>query len=773
MNRKRATLIISGLVLSAALLAYGYFLVKKPRLSHLRHEAMAAYENREYEQAERLLLQYVKKDPNAETGFVALANIYHEFGNVEMEAQMWQTASSLNPQDPEYRANMLNSMVKAANYALLHGILGRKAQTDNKFTDQELYLFVISSYRSGYPKDGDDACKKYVALDPEAFHKNDLGRLAEFLSAYETLSDSSRDIFLRNAMKSEDPAIRFEAVYSTIRRMEQLKDDGNFENDEEMEMLLKQAVDANYYAGTALLADFYFSKYRFDEAIEVLEPYLKTIDDSNLFLLYAESCAFTGRKDKLEALEKKLRQKTGYLPLLADYCDILVAYLENDERRLAVAVRKSGKHIQSPLSRFIRLRVAVENDSFNEILSVVQEVFSFPPFHDLHDRALFVCLDYLTKKMRKPDAQNDFSQAAELTRILSACLKGNRFLTDIILLDQYRSGVAKEDDLTAALKRFPDDILLQRITAEYLLFNEKAERALPIIEQMLNDGKTEDLQAERGIRILFMLALDQAGRHDEAAAVFRELAEKFETDQELLEQYFQFCVNNKRSSDLVAAADRLDSSKDNAIKPFGKFFRAAALLLTDDMSKKNEALDLLVSTPADNPDFTFYAANRLYQYGRLDEAEAKYKAILTTYRTPSLPYVNLSNLYRDKGEDRKAGEAAKKAFELDRESMLPAFVYATRLFEAEQYGEAVDVLKFPRHRVNYREDIVDLWCECMRHVVEKSFAERKFLQAEEQCKHILIIRPDNEFGKENLEKVRAILFPKKDGASGEKPVPAA
>ena len=50
----------------------------------------------------------------------------------------------------------------------------------------------------------------------------------------------------------------------------------------------------------------------------------------------------------------------------------------------------------------------------------------------------------------------------------------------------------------------------------------------------------------------------------------------------------------------------------------------------------------------------------------------------------------------------------------------------------------------------------------MYHVIEKSIRERKFMQAEEQCNHLLIIAPDDAFGKENREKVREILFPKKN-----------
>ena len=201
MNRNAIAVIISGVVLLASvLLTFGYFGAKMMHRDRLRREAMAAYEKKDYPQAERLLLQYVQKDPDAEEEYVALANVYHEFGNVEMEAQMWQAASSLSPLNSEYNTNMLICAVKAANYSLLHGMLGRKTGGDNTFTDQELYLYVISSYRSGYPKDGAAAYKKYVSSDPEIFHKNDLGRMAEFFATYETLSDGKRDILDRKSV---------------------------------------------------------------------------------------------------------------------------------------------------------------------------------------------------------------------------------------------------------------------------------------------------------------------------------------------------------------------------------------------------------------------------------------------------------------------------------------------------------------------------------------------------------------------------------------------
>ena len=764
MNWKKIVLILSALVFLAGLLPCVQFGRKMVRRTRLRNTAMTAYEQKDYYLAERLLLQYIQKYEDAEEELVALANIYHEFGNAEMEAQMWSKASSLDPQNQEYRTNMLTNAVKSASYALLHGNLGRKAQVDEPLIDQELYLYVISSYRSGYPRDGENAYKKYLKASPEAFHKNDLGRMAEFLATYDSLSDGERDSYLSQALHSEDPVIRFEALFTAIRLLEQ-RDGDDPENDMDMEQLLKEAMEANYFAGTPILADFYFSRCRFADVIELLKPYLKSIDDINLYLLYAESCVFIGKADEIKALREKLREKPAYLQPMGYYCEILTAYLENDEKGLADAVRKYGKNIDSPLSRFIRLRVALANKSFNEIRTVAQDLFFNPPYHDLHNRALFVCLDYISKEMEKPENRRDLSRMVDLARILSVYLHDNRLLTEIILTDQYQKQLAREEDLMAAWEQFPDDPILQRIAAEYLILNGKPKQALGILER--TPASAGDEKKAAGRQILQMLALEKSGRTDEAADVFRKLMEQFRFDPELLAWYLHFCLDHDRTADLISMADRLDAVGDGKLERYGIFFRAAALLAGGDESGKKDALDLLASSPTDVPEFTFYAANRLCENGRFDDAEAKYKAILETYRYPSLPYVNLSKVYKAEGDGEKALEAAKKAFELDKESMLPALVYAELLSGAERYEDAVNVLNFPRHAVNYREDIIALWCECMYHVIEKSIADRKVLLAEEQCRHLLLVAPDDEFGKETMEKIREILFPKKDKDKGQ------
>jgi hypothetical protein len=83
---------------------------------------------------------------------------------------------------------------------------------------------------------------------------------------------------------------------------------------------------------------------------------------------------------------------------------------------------------------------------------------------------------------------------------------------------------------------------------------------------------------------------------------------------------------SKASEYAVSAAppirppDKLDTVKDGKLEHYGKFFRAEAILVTEDESELNEALDLLASTPTGDPEFTFYAANRLLDNDRFEAA---------------------------------------------------------------------------------------------------------------------------------------------------------
>ena len=754
MTRKRIAILLLGFILLACLLACGYFGVKTIRRTYQRRTAMAAYEKKNYEEAERLLLDYVRKDQNSEPEFVALANIYHEFGNTGAEAEMWQMASSLNPLKPDYRENMLNAAMRSASYRLMHSIIGRKVKNGDDLDDRELYLYLISAFRTGYSKDADTLYKERCKKDPTVFGKTELGQIAEFLAKNSSLSDAERREFLEKMVKSEDPVVRYEALYSTMRfQLSRFAESG--ETDEEViEGLLKQLQETNYFAGTPLLADYYIVLSRFEDVIKVAEPYLKTIDDMNLYLMYLESCVIGEKLDNLKEMAQKFHEKGFRFRVLTDYCGILISYLEKDKQTLAERVRKSGKQISTPLALFIRLQVALGGDSFSEIRTAATEFFAAPPFGDLRNQAVLACVEYIKEQMAKEENQNDPSQMAELAQILISHVESSRLLATIILIDQYKKGLVKEADLLDALNKYPDSRILTQTTAEYLILNGKAEQALPLIERLLNEDGNEELN-DRAL-FLQMLAFDQLGRTDEAAEIFKTLIDHSQFNINLLDKYFTFCVSAKRQNDLNAMADKLDSVQEGKLKQYTPFFRAAALILTGDEAKRNEGLKILTSTTNEDPDLAFYAATRLSEFDWLDDAESKYKAILNTYHNPSLIYVNLSELYKAKGDAESALKAAQDGFE-KRKNGLSSFVYAQRLSEAGRYEEAVEVLNFPRRAEKFRDNVIELWISCMKKAIEKSIAEERFMQAEEQCKHLLIYAPDDAFAKENLEEVRKVL----------------
>ena len=762
MTRKRLAILILGIILFACLLACGYYGAKTLRRTYQRRAAMAAYEKKDYEKAERLLLAYVAKDPNAEAEFVALANIYEEFGNTGMAAQMWQMASSLNPLNAEYRDNMLKNAIRSAGYQLIYTDLGRKVKADEKLDDRELALYVLSACRTGRLKDAEAVYKKYSEADRNALQKDELGKFADFLMNYSNLSGSERDAFLDRMVKSDDPVIRFEALYAAMRiLMTRLAQAASDEGTEEIEAFLKKLVETNYYSGTPLLTDYYFSLHRYADVIATAGPYLKHIDNISMYLMYMESCAFEEKTDLLREMEQKLLEKGPRFGSLADYCGVLIPYLEKDRKTLEERVRKYDKAITSPLMHYILLQVALESGSYSEIRTVATAFFAAPPIENLRAQALQSCMEYIVEEMRKPENQNDPSQMAELAQILIKQVKESRILTTIILADQQKKGLAKEEDILAAVEQYPDTPMLLLIAAEYMVMHGNGEQALSLLEQLENAGENGELNS--GALFLKMLAMAELERIDEAAEIFRKLLEDSQFNLSILKDYFSFCTSAKREKDLAAMADMLENSQDAKLKQYAVFFRAASLIVTGDEAKRDEALKMLVATPNDDPEMAFYAAVRLSEFDWLDDSEAKFNAILKTYSNPVLIYANLSEVYKAKGDEAKALQAAKEGYEHSK-SQLAAYVYAQRLSDAGRYEEAVSVLNLPRRAGDYRANVVELWTTCMKKAIEKSIAEQRYLPAEELCKHLLVIVPDDAFAKERLEFVHEKLFPKKDRA---------
>ena len=203
----------------------------------------------------------------------------------------------------------------------------------------------------------------------------------------------------------------------------------------------------------------------------------------------------------------------------------------------------------------------------------------------------------------------------------------------------------------------------------------------------------------------------------------------------------------------------LSTSESPDLKALAPFFRAEELLLRE---KKNEALSLLETAKTDHPDFAFRAANLFSQYDLLDQALSCYLTLAGKHPDKQMVFANIAEVYLAKGMKAEALSSAKQAWEANRDGRIGQFVYAKMLAENGQYQDAEKVLKIPNRKVELPDEIKKLWTDIMHHAIENSIAGERYMQAEEQCKHLLTIAPDDEFGKEKLKKVRELLKTKKD-----------
>ena len=99
MKKTRLILVIVliSIVLLSCLGFLGYFGIKAMRRTHLRSEARKAFAEEDWKKAERLLNEYVARDPDSEEDFVRLAQVYRHFGNTGEEMHCWYKANTLNP----------------------------------------------------------------------------------------------------------------------------------------------------------------------------------------------------------------------------------------------------------------------------------------------------------------------------------------------------------------------------------------------------------------------------------------------------------------------------------------------------------------------------------------------------------------------------------------------------------------------------------------------------------------------------------------------------
>ncbi len=730
--------ILVSVVLLACLGALGYFGIKTIRRSHLRAEARAAFAAEDWKKAEKLLNEYVGKDPDSEEDFVRLAQVYRHFGNTGDEMRCWHRASALNPLKPEYWDNYAVCALNARDFGHLYSSLSRKVILNAELSAKDKMRFLICTIMTNRVRDAEKYYEEMLKAEPEVFRTDNLGRYAEYLVTYGRLTDVERENFINDGIQSDDPFVRLESILQCLVKLE--ISDGNVESvDESEEKLLKQAIELNRFAATPFFANFYFSRLKFDSVIEIAEPYLADIENIPLAILYAESCVYDGQPEKLKPLIEHFRSLGQRYSIQTAYFEALYDLSQGVEKNdnLVKHMQEVGGTLQTPLANLINLQIALNNDNEEIIVGTLETIMKSPPFYDLRDRARTAVRHYLgTKSQENPNFAED-PRIIKIAQLIAGSDKKDPLLMRILISDQRNRNMLTRQILQENLAAFPDDPYLLEVAAEFELFNGAPEKCLEYVERFY-DQKRE----ERSITfdLLHMLALELSGKIDEATREFTALVDNNEMDREILYRYLRFCIEHERKEELSKMADRLGASDVPDLKALAPFFRAEALLLQE---KKDEALALLKTAKTDNPNFAFRAATLFSTYDVLDEALSRYLALLDKYPDRLLILANIAEVYLAKEMKAEAVSYAKQAWETNQNNAIGQFVFAKMLATNGQYQDAERILKIPNRKVELPDNIRELWTDIMTHCVQEDLEKGQFQRALDRAKHYLTLFPDD------------------------------
>jgi len=728
-------IILVSVILLSCFGILGYFGIKTMRRSHLRAEAREAFAAEDWKKAEKLLNQYVGLDPDSEEDYVRLAQVYRHFGNTGEEMRCWHRASALNPLKPEYWDNYTACAMNARCFDHLYTSLSRKIILNAELSRKDKLRYLICAVMTNRTREAKTYCEDMLKADPEVFHGDDLGRLAEYVVAFDTLSDAERSHFIDEGIQSEDPFVRMESILYRATMLA-VSTENAAAAMKQKETLLRQAVELNRFAATPFLVDFYYSHLGFGSVIAVAEPYLADIENSLLANLYADSCVYSGQPEKLlpliehfRSLGQKYRTQTAYFEALYDFTQ------GNDD--FARHAMEFGGTVQTDLANLMNLQIALNNDNEEKIVSIFETIITNSSVSDLRERARSAVRLYLGDKIQtNPELAGD-SRFIKLAQLLSGRNIKDPLLMRILIADRRNRNMLTRQILEESLGAFPDDPYLLQEAAEFELFNGNPEKCLEYIERYYALKREE-----RSIKLelLHMLALELMGKIDEAAKEFAAVVDHTEMDRGVLYRYLRFCIDHNRGAELSKMADRLDALEVPALKALAPFFRAEELLLQE---KKDEALALLETAKTDHPDFAFRAASLFLKYDLLDQAISRYLALAGNHPEKQMVLANIAEAYLAKGMKAEALSYAKQAWERDQEAMLGQFVYAKMLAANGRYQDAEKALKIPNRKVALPDELRELWTDIMLHCVREDLANKSFQRAIDRARHYLVFFPDD------------------------------
>ncbi len=720
-KKKLVFLVLLLLLLLLSLGAMGYFmLIHSYRKVEYYTLARQAYQNGDLGKAKSLMIQEISQDPNNEQAITTLAGWLDREGSFFAAAQLWLRAVNLNAFKVEYTHNARSSLFLSRNFEQYYSACSN-VNVKVPLTKPEKLQYAYSAFNLAKVN---EASNIFQTVEGESVLALPLAQLlAVFLPLKEPRDQALEEQQIRALLPAlTDQFIRYECLLWLHFYALQKKD-----GEADAEDILQDAVQLNPRDALPIMGNFYYRRNRFAkaaaayQAARLLRPY-----DINMLAWAAESLLLSEQTQELQRLAREFKPEGREELLCSYYLEALLAFVDRDGKKMALALERSDQRFRSPLAQVLSLGANVFRDNHRDVLQIaagLAEDGKLLEFRARADRMLFPYLSQLLKEERDADA-------AELARVMQINRQPELILTRLDIQDKFRLGTLQRNEIARALQSFPTDPSL-------LFYSSTLFLRMTDYKNALQEGRRLQALQPESIEagLLVIAALDAMLDFSAVEEEFAQYRQKFPTDTLLLENYWNFCSNLKRLDSLQKLSQDLQKQNAPETLSYIPVIEAEVAFLRADTQK---AIELLQGFQSDNPEQLYHAAYILARGGQHLQAIALYRQIPPQFSRYELTQLNLSELLAEEGENNQALAVARQAWLNNPDSLLVRECYGIRLHENGEAMKAIEILDAVLLSQNNNARVAEAWRKSMYKQISALFAAKDYRRGREICERVLL-----------------------------------
>ena len=726
------------------------------------YNAEKFFNEKKYPEAKQAIQEVLTRDNLNEKALRLSAEILEKEYNFPLAALLWKRLISLNPLDESLVYRYVAALNAARNFRETALYLEKRKKA-GKLLAPEVLELARAEFEMGNFKEAE---RLFGDLDKGLVNQDDYSLLSADLRLVDNQPEEAKKTYEWLARQSDKTLVRFTAL---------LRLSSFATGPAEREKILKEAAAVFPLFGNTVLADYYLSLGRFQDAVNLLEKVPNTERNFLQVRQLGEAYAALQKTEKLKTLIKLIPTNLRDGVVLKYYLEALSSFLGKKYEKTRELLENCPDFSDRPLFNYLQLEsgVALNLPPAGLIGNARKLVESGE--ENAPKRIMAILLPLL---QRYYDAKR-YGDGIILGNYLISMEEKNPSAEELLLLCYLREGKLEPQftEVTGRiLARNPGDRnALLAATIQAVASNRPQEAKQLSLELLKADPKS-----------MFALSLlagfeEQAKNIPGAEKYLRQELDANPDEPEAADRLFVFLMRNKPAS-VDGFADQYAAGGTPARKARAYLYKAFSAIVSNQRQKaygyfqealKNDQKILtaylnlaeLSGTPEEKKKYLLEAQREfpgnkmvllqlaaLYATEKNDAEAAKlYENLLRQEPNNLLILINYAEVLASLGQQEKAMTLAVQAKTLYPKDPRVQECYAMREFEQNNYPQVILELETLLKQKQTNPRIVDTLVEAL--IAEGSRAGKDVLLAKRCFQRALELKPGDPKATEGLRKL--------------------